>query len=227
MAKKQNQKLGTGGIIALVIAGLLLIAVLAGVIFYVHSGKAGVGQSAGVIASEETTDAALSSTKASSDEEVTLAEEETTLTEEEAAAAEETTAAESAIEKKETVTKEDGTAAVTFKKSVTAKQMGKFFDISPEDTFKAYDSKTVTLSGVLKDKSAKMLYVELKTGTKVPCRVYLNSEEQREQFNKFEKGDKIKVKGEMAILLPSSTDPGGFQEMASGMIAISNVTLVK
>ena len=218
-AKKQA---GKGGIIALIIAGILLVAVLAGVIFYVHSGKAGVDQSAGVIAADETTEAAKKTTTT-----VTLVEETTAAEDMTIDTTGETVTVTGSVDKAEVVTKADGTNAVVFKKSVSAKQMGQFFAVSPEDTYKQYDGKTVTLSGVLKSKSAKMLYVELKTGTKVPCRVYLNSEEQREQFNKFEKGDKIKVKGELAILLPASTDPGGFEDMVNGMIAMQSATLIK
>ena len=45
--KKQNKEMGVGSIIALVVAALTLIAILAGVVFYVHSGKAGISESAG------------------------------------------------------------------------------------------------------------------------------------------------------------------------------------
>ena len=51
---KQNKEFGVGSIIALVIAGLVLIGILAGVVLYVHSGKAGISQSAGLITGVET-----------------------------------------------------------------------------------------------------------------------------------------------------------------------------
>ena len=211
-AKKKN--VSAGGIVGMVVAALLLIALLGGVIFYVHSGGAGRSESAGIVSANSTTEVSQTTTEEATTEE-----------------AEETTAAESTTEKAiatdNTVTTKKNSAKVAFKSSVTAKQMGKYFAASPEATFNAYDSKTVTLSGTLSDKSAKMLYVELKTGTDTPCRVYLNSEEQREQFYNMSIGSTVKVKGEMAIVLPSDMDQGGFQEMANGLIGMNNVTIEK
>ena len=51
---KQNKEFGVGSIIALVIAGLVIIGILAGVVLYVHSGRAGISQSAGLITGVET-----------------------------------------------------------------------------------------------------------------------------------------------------------------------------
>ena len=221
---KRNKSLSTGGIIALVVAALVLVAILVGVVLYVHSGKAGVNESAGLVTANETT---LVEQKTTASEEETDATDASSDAKSTTKADASTTTVKAKINEKEVVTKADGSAAVVYKKSLTAKQLGQYFKASPEDTFKQYDSKTVTLTGTLSDKSSKMLYVELKTGTNVPCRVYLNSEEQREQFNAIENGTKIKVKGTVGIMLPSSVDPGGFQEMANGLIALEDVTLVK
>ncbi|MBO7682230.1 MAG: hypothetical protein ILO43_01725 [Clostridia bacterium] len=230
MAKtKKKDGLGVGGIIGLVVAALLLIGILAGVVLYVHSGRAGLGESAGILAADDNTAVTL------------------TLEEEKEAAAKEaaengkgkrTTEKESA-EKTKKSSDTDGKAAetsekaetfsgeVTYQAKASAKTLGAMYDADVDAFRKAYDGKSVTVTGKLKDKSSKMLYVELDTGTKVPLRVYLNTEEQREQFNMFEKGRGLTVKGTVAVLYPQSPDAGGFQEMANGLIALDTVTLVK
>lgn len=233
MAKKQQRKqekgVGVGSIVAMVIAGLVLVGILGGVVWYVHSGRAGLGQSAGLLTAGETT----------------IVSDNTSDGEEDAAAADDTEEVESKkadeasekkttkADRKDTNTPKDsaksssnGSAAVAFKSKTTAKTLGKYYDADTDAFRKAYDGKTVTVSGSISDKSAKMLYVELETGKKVPLRVYLNSEEQREQFSKFAKGDTITVKGTMGVLYPMDTDAGGFQEMANGLIALDTVTLV-
>ena len=233
---KKNDKLGTGGIIALVIAGLLLIAMLAGIIFYVHSGKAGVDQSAGLITAGETT-VAEQQTKAAK----TAAEKKTTVAETQTVTDKEGNVL--VVEEKDGTTKvvksaksEESAAKdkpklsakdIVFSNSVTAKQLGQYYDADVDTFRKLYDGKNVTVKGKLSGKSAKMLYVELATGTKVPMRVYLSTEEQREAFNLLAEGKTITVKGNLAILYPQQMDAGGFQEMANGLIALDSVSLVK
>ena len=95
---------------------------------------------------------------------------------------------------------------------VTAKQLGEYYDADTDSFRKVYDSKTVTVTGKLSGKSAKMLYVELATGTKVPMRVYLNSEEQRTQFSDLKDGSTITVKGNIGVLYPQEVDAGGFRK---------------
>ena len=116
---------------------------------------------------------------------------------------------------------------ITYQSKVTAKQLGQYYTADTDAFRKVYDGKTVTVTGTLSGKSPKMLYVELATGAKVPMRVYLNSEEQRTQFNALEEGSTITVKGNVGVLYPQSMDAGGFQEMANGLIALDSVTLVK
>lgn len=230
--KKRNKGLGAGGIVALVIAGLVLIGILAGVIWYVHSGRVGMGQSAGIITAEQTTvlekttskdvvsDEGDGSAKTSKDKSKTTAK----------AADEGKSENATSADRKEASTPKDsaaGSSAVTFKSKTTAKTLGKYYTADTDAFRKAYDGKTVTVSDTISDKSAKMLYVELETGKKVPLRVYLSSEEQREQFNKFAKGDTITVKGSVGVLYPMDVDSGGFQEMADGLIALDSVSLVK
>ncbi len=230
-SQKKNDKLGVGGIIALVIAGLLLVAMLAGVIFYVHSGKAGVDQSAGLITANDTT-AVEQKTEASKTAENETSAETQTVTDKDGNVM--------VVETKDGTTKvvkSDETAAkdteklsakdIVFANSVTAKQLGRYYDTDVDTFRKVYDGKTVTVKGKLAGKSAKMLYVELATGTKVPMRVYLSTEEQRENFNLLAEGKTITVKGNLAILYPQEMDAGGFQEMADGLIALDNVALVK
>ena len=116
---------------------------------------------------------------------------------------------------------------IVYQSKVTSKQLGQYYDTDIDAFRRAYDGKTVTVTGKLTGKSPKMLYVELATGTKVPMRVYLESEEQRTQFNALKEGSTITVKGSLGILYPQSMDAGGFQEMANGLIALDSVTLVK
>ena len=235
--KKKNDRLGKGGIAALVLAGLLLIAVLAGVIFYVHSGKAGVSESAGLITANETTaieqptaeepDADEATTKAvktvtDKDGNVVTVKEDEDATGAKASGSDETTKKEPAKD-----TAKLSASDIVFQSKVTAKQLGQYYDADVDTFRKVYDGKTVTVTGKVASKSPKMLYVELATGTKVPMRIYLSTEAQREAFNLLEKGKKITVKGNLAILYPEQVDAGGFQEMANGLIALDSVTLVK
>lgn len=232
---KKNDKLGAGGIIALVIAGLLLIAMLAGIIFYVHSGKAGVDQSAGLITAGETTAAEQKTKAATAAEQKTTAAETQTVTDKDGnvLVVEEkdgTTKVVKSAKSEESAAKDKPTLSakdIVFSNSVTAKQLGQYYDADVDTFRKLYDGKTVTVKGKLSGKSAKMLYVELATGTKVPMRVYLSSEEQREAFNLLAEGKTITVKGNLAILYPQQMDNGGFQEMANGLIALDSVSLVK
>lgn len=235
--KKQNKELGVGSIIAMVVAGLLLIGILAGVVWYVHSGKAGVSQSAGLITTVEPSLVPNESDGSASDSSADTAKDKgtakkTRMSKEEAVSAIE---AEEAAAKKtrSNLTTQAASAdtnasgSVVYKSKVTATQLGKYYDADTDAFRKVYDGKTVTVTGKLSGKSAKMLYVELATGTKVPLRVYLNSEEQREQFNALKDGSSITVKGNVAVLYPMDTDSGGFQEMANGLIALDTVSLVK
>lgn len=219
---KQDKGLNAGGIVALVIAGLALIGILAGVVFYVHSGRAGLDQSAGLITANEPTEVTQKADLAEDEVLVTMTDKDGNVV--------------SAVSKKESTTaSEEGSAkdsaaaaeASVFKSKTTAKNLGKLY-VADTDAFrKAYDGKTVTVSGKMSGKSAKMLYVELETGTKVPMRVYLSSEEQRERFNKIPDSSNITVKGSLGVLYPMQSDAGGFQEMANGLIALDNVSLVK
>ena len=52
--KNQKKELGVGSIIALVVAALVLVGILAGVVFYVHSGKGGISETAGLITANVT-----------------------------------------------------------------------------------------------------------------------------------------------------------------------------
>lgn len=232
---KKNEKLSTGGIIALVIAGLLLVAMLVGIIFYVHSGKAGVDQSAGLITAGETT-FVEQKTKAETGKAKTAAAETKTVTDKDGnvAVVEEkdgTTKVVKAVKSEESAAKETAEKLsakdIVFANSVTAKQLGQYYDADVDTFRKLYDGKRVTVRGKISGKSAKMLYVELATGTKVPLRVYLSTEEQREAFNLMPEGKTISVKGNVAVLYPQQMDNGGFQEMANGLIALDNVSLVK
>ena len=232
---KKNDKLGAGGIIALVIAGLLLIAMLAGIIFYVHSGKAGVDQSAGLITAGETTAVEQKTKAATAAEKKTTAAETQTVTDKEGnvLVVEEkdgTTKVVKSAKSEESAAKDKPKLSakdIVFSNSVTAKQLGQYYDADVDTFRKLYDGKNVTVKGKLSGKSAKMLYVELATGTKVPLRVYLSTEEQREAFNLLAEGKTITVKGNLAILYPQQMDAGGFQEMANGLIALDSVSLVK
>lgn len=229
--KKQNKELGVGSIIAMVVAGLLLVGILAGVVFYVHSGKAGVSQSAGLITTVEPSVAPDESDGAASDGTGGDSKSTSKLSKEDVADAIEADEAASKTAKasdsaKDTAEK-DSSGTIAYRSKVTAKQLGQYYDTDIDAFRKAYDGKTVTVTGKLSGKSAKMLYVELATGTKVPMRAYLNSEEQREQFNALKVGSTITVKGNVGILYPQSMDSGGLQEMADGLIALDTVTLVK
>lgn len=231
--KKQNKEMGVGSIIALVVAALTLIAILAGVVFYVHSGKAGISESAGLITGVETqvaTENAVGDDAAKADSSEAEATDKATgdNAKEEASAAEKNASARSAKEASTPKDSAKGSSVnITYQSKVTAKQLGQYYDADTDAFRKAYDGKTVTVTGKLSDKSAKMLYVELATGTKVPMRVYLDSEEQRTQFNELKDGSTITVKGNLGILYPQTMDAGGFQEMANGLIALDSVTLVK
>lgn len=236
--RKQDKGLGVGSIIALVIAGLVLIGILAGVVWYVHSGRNVMGQTAADVTIQQTTvlenvtlegedaaaeddsDGAGSSEKSAKDASKNA----------DSAGAKNTTAAAgnaAATTKASAGSASDSSVKVAYKSKATAKTLGKYYTADTDAFRKAYDGKTVTVTGTISDKSSKMLYVEFETGKKVPLRVYLSSEEQREQFNKFAKGDTITVKGTVAVLYPMNTDAGGFQEMANGLIALDSVTLVK
>lgn len=230
MAKpKKKESLGVGGIIGLVVAALLLIGILGGVVYYVHSGRAGVGQSAGILAADETLTGSMSleeEKEAAAEEAAENGKKKKTPAEEASKDAKKSSDADSkdakASDDAETVSGE-----VVYKAQTTAKSLGAMYDKDVDAFRKAYDGKTVTVTGKLTDKSSKMLYVALDTGTKVPLRVYLSTEEQREQFNAFEKGKTLTVKGSVAVLYPQATDSGGFQEMANGLIALDTVSLVK
>lgn len=234
MAKKkakQNKEFGVGSIIALVIAGLVLIGILAGVVLYVHSGRAGISQSAGLITGAETqvaaengdaADAAADEafkgkTRLSKEDVVKAAEEEASKAKERSSRKAENTEAPA----------NSSVGGITYQSKVTAKQLGQYYTADTDAFRKVYDGKTVTVTGTLSGKSPKMFYVELATGAKVPMRVYLNSEEQRTQFNALKEGSTITVKGNVGVLYPQSMDAGGFQEMANGLIALDSVTLVK
>ena len=220
MATAKKKELGVGGIVGLVIAALLLLAILAGVVFYVHSGRAGIGQSAGILTPEEST--AISAELATDPAE---AGSDAEAAETDAVDAETTNAdAADASVPKDKEASSDG--AVTYKAKTTAKKLGALYDQDVEAFRNAYQGKTVTVTGKVTDKSAKMLYIELDTGTKVPLRIYTSSEEQRDQFSAFAKGTEITVRGTMSILYPAEVDSGGFQEMANGLIALDTVTLV-
>ncbi|MBQ8083481.1 MAG: OB-fold nucleic acid binding domain-containing protein [Clostridia bacterium] len=231
--KKQKKEMGVGSIIALVVAALVLIGILAGVVLYVHSGRAGISQSAGLITGVET-QVATENAAGDDAEKADTAEAEATdkaatgKAKEEASAAAKSASARSA---KEASTPKDSakssSGSITYQSKVTAKQLGQYYDADTDAFRKAYDGKTVTVTGKLSGKSAKMLYVELATGTKVPMRVYLNSEEQRTQFDALKEGSTITVRGNVGVLYPQSMDSGGFQEMANGLIALDSVTLVK
>ena len=233
--KRQNKKvLGAGGIVALVIAGLALVAILVGVVYYVHSGRAGMGQSAGLITANETTLVTQKTTEL--DKESAEEAEDADAEAEDADAADSSDSSKSnktakASDSKESSTPKDSAASSSsgsiYKKKTTAKKLGKLYDADTDAFREAYYGKTVTVSGKLVSKSAKMLYVELDTGTKVPMRVYLNSEEQREQFNKIDEGTTITVKGTVGVLYPMQSDAGGFQDMKDGLFALDTVTLVK
>ena len=211
--KNQKKELGVGSIIALVVAALVLVGILAGVVFYVHSGKGGISETAGLITANVTEVSAENAGAAEGDAE-------------EADAADKDSEDKSSLSKEDAVKAEQSASARASKEASTPKDSTK--SSGNTDAFrKAYDGKTVTVTGKLSDKSAKMLYVELATGTKVPMRVYLNSEEQREQFSALKDGSTITVKGNLGILYPQSMDAGGFQEMANGLIALDSVTLVK
>lgn len=231
--KKQNKEMGVGSIIALVVAALTLIAILAGVVFYVHSGKAGISESAGLITGVETqvaTENVAGDDAAKADSSEAEATDKATgdKAKEEASAAEKNASARSAKEASTPKDSAKGSSVnITYQSKVTAKQLGQYYDADTDAFRKVYDGKTVTVTGKLSDKSAKMLYVELATGTKVPMRVYLDSEEQRTQFNELKDGSTITVKGNLGILYPQTMDAGGFQEMANGLIALDSVTLVK
>lgn len=230
--KNQKKELGVGSIIALVVAALVLVGILAGVVFYVHSGKAGISESAGLITANVTEVSAENAGAAEGDAEEADAtdkdsKDKSSLSKEDAVKAEQSASARAS---KEASTPKDSTkssGSITFQSKVTASQLGEYYNQDTDAFRKAYDGKTVTVTGKLSDKSAKMLYVELATGTKVPMRVYLNSEEQREQFSALKDGSTITVKGNLGILYPQSMDAGGFQEMANGLIALDSVTLVK
>ncbi|MBO4383148.1 MAG: hypothetical protein J5847_03545 [Clostridia bacterium] len=234
---KKNDKLGKGGIAALIIAGLLLIALLVGVIFFVHSGKAGVSESAGLITANETT-AVEQTTALEPDADETTAKAVKTVTDkdgnvvtvkedEDAAGAKSSGTDETTKKEPAKDTAKVSPSDIVFQSKVTAKQLGQYYDADVDTFRKVYDGKTVTVTGKVASKSPKMLYVELATGTKVPMRIYLSTEAQREAFNLLEKGKKITVKGNLAILYPEQVDAGGFQEMANGLIALDSVTLVK
>lgn len=234
--KKQNKELGVGSIIAMVIAGLLLIGILAGVVWYVHSGKADVSQSAGLITTVVPSEVPNESNGAASDGSADTAKDNGTakkskMTKEELVSAVEAEEAAAKKTQSNQTTKAsadtNASGSIVYKSKVTATQLGKYYDEDIDAFRKVYDGKTVTVTGKLAGKSAKMLYVELSTGTKVPLRVYLNSEEQREQFNALKDGSGITVKGNVAVLYPMDTDSGGFQEMANGLIALDTVSLVK
>lgn len=233
MAKKrQNKKgLGAGGIVALVIAGLALVAILVGVVYYVHSGRAGMDQSAGLITANETTLVTQKTTELDKESAETAEDADAETEDAEAAESSDSSETANAADSKESSTPKDSAASSSsgsiYKKKTTAKKLGKLYDADTDAFRKAYDGKTVTVSGKLVSKSAKMLYVELDTGTKVPMRVYLNSEEQREQFNKIDEGTTITVKGTVGVLYPMQSDAGGFQDMKDGLIALDTVTLVK
>lgn len=232
----QKKELGVGSIIAMVVAALLLIGILGGVIYYVHSGRAGISQSAGLITTVEASQVPQESADAASDGsagdsqdagtgKTSKVSKEDVVREIEAnEAAAKTAKATTAAEK---TTAGSNASGIAYKSKVTAKQLGQYYNADTDAFRKAYDGKTVTVTGTLSAKSAKMLYVELSTGTKVPLRVYLNSEEQREQFNALGEGSTITVKGNVAVLYPQAVDSGGFQEMANGLIALDTVTLVK
>lgn len=228
---KQNKEFGVGSIIALVIAGLILIGILAGVVLYVHSGRAGISQSAGLITGVETQvatengDAAADAADKSSKGKTNVSKEDVSK----AAEAESATAEDRASQKAESTkaSANGSSGGITYQSKVTSKQLGQYYDTDVDAFRKAYDGKTVTVTGKLSGKSPKMLYVELATGSKVPMRVYLESEGQRTQFNALKEGSTITVKGSLGILYPQSMDSGGFQEMANGLIALDSVTLIK
>lgn len=236
MAKSRNKQkeLGVGSIIALVVAALTLIAILAGVVVYVHSGRAGISESAGLITvneaesvSQEAGDADAAETdatdKASQDKSKVSEEEASKVAEKEASKAEDRSAKEAGSPKDSS----KSSGSIKYQSKVTAKQLGQYYDADTDAFRAAYDGKTVTVTGKLSGKSAKMLYVELATGTKVPMRAYLSSEEQRNQFNALKEGSTITLKGNVAVLYPQAMDSGGFQEMANGLIALDSVSLVK
>lgn len=226
--KRARQKLGAGGVLALVLAGVILVAILGGVVYYVHSGKAGVGESTGMIASSSTV-ATESDSKAV--DEVTDSDGNVVTGQGQISAEDVVREAESRSRKAAQTPKNspEGASAgkIVFKNTVTANQLGTYFTTDVNSFRKVYDGKTVTVTGKLSSKSSKMLYVELSTGTKVPMRVYLSNEEQREQFSDLENGTSITVRGNVGVVLPEKMDNGGFQEMANGMIALDTVTLVK
>ena len=230
---KKNKEFGVGSIIALVIAGLVLIGILAGVVLYVHSGKAGISQSAGLITGVETqvaTENAAGADQTDADAADKESKGKSTASGEAVTKEAESVTAEESASKKEESTKASSKASsggIVYQSKVTSKQLGQYYDTDIDAFRKAYDGKTVTVTGKLTGKSPKMLYVELATGTKVPMRVYLESEEQRTQFNALKEGSTITVKGSLGILYPQSMDAGGFQEMANGLIALDSVTLVK
>ncbi len=228
---KQNKEFGVGSIIALVIAGLVLIGILAGVVLYVHSGRAGISQSAGLITGVETQvatengDAAADAVDKASKGKSRVSKEDVVKEAEAEAAKAEESASRKAESTKDSANSSSG--GITYQSKVTSKQLGQYYDTDIDSFRKVYDGKTVTVTGKLTGKSPKMLYVELATGTKVPMRVYLESEGQRTQFNALKEGSTITVKGSLAILYPQAMDAGGFQEMANGLIALDTVTLVK
>ncbi len=233
---KQKKELGVGSIIALVVAALVLIGILAGVVFYVHSGKAGISESAGLITANVTDVSAENADAAEGDSADAEAADSSSKgkskvsKEEVVEAIEKAEQSASARASKEQITPKDSAKSaggITFQSKVTAKQLGEYYDADTDSFRKVYDGKTVTVTGKLSGKSAKMLYVELATGTKVPMRVYLNSEEQRTQFNDLKDGSTITVKGNIGVLYPQEVDAGGFQEMANGLIALDSVTLIK
>lgn len=232
MARKQNKdRLGAGGIIALVVAALALIGILAGVAFYIHNGNASAGTAGASLTAEEPVTAVQKTTK----KDKTVAGEEadktekaqTTKTKTAADASKKATKTDENTPKDKETTKKKSTGSVPFKSKATAKQLAKYYNTDVDAFRDAYEGKTVTVTGKLSDKSAKMLYVDLATGAKVPLRVYLNSEDQREEFNAIETGTTITVKGNVGVLYPMDVDAGGFQEMANGLIALDSVTLVK
>ncbi len=228
--KKQKKELGKGGIAALIIAGIALVAILVGVVYFVQSGGAGVSESAGLISVGDNQTVANESEDAADDGSVEVDPATTTKKGDKVSAEDVIAEAEENSEKAANTPKnnesDSSTDGIVYKSKATAKQLAQYYDEDIDAFRKAYDGKTVTVTGKLASKSSKMLYVELTTGTKVPMRVYINGEDEREKFSDLKKGATITVKGNVGVLYPQSMDNGGLQEMANGLIAIDTATLV-
>ena len=151
--KNQKKELGVGSIIALVVAALVLVGILAGVVFYVHSGKAGISESAGLITANVTEVSAENAGAAEGDAEEADAtdkdsKDKSSLSKEDAVKAEQSASARASKEASTPKDSAKSSGSITFQSKVTASQLGEYYNQDTDAFRKAYDGKTVTVLGI-------------------------------------------------------------------------------